>query len=90
MLPEIQILINRIDSIHSERFEKLSVCLELTVIVLIFVEILFGVLGYRDGQAQQRTLQAIESNTRTPKAHITYRSALPGSASFVSCSTQVL
>jgi len=64
LLTEIQILTNRIESIHSERVEKISLSLEWIVIVLIAAEILIGVVGFRDGQAQQRVLRAIESNTR--------------------------
>jgi len=79
LLTEIQILMNRIDSIHSERFENRSRFLELVVVVLIAIEVLTGVMGYIDGRAQQRALQAIESNTReTSKALEKQQHPAPG------------
>jgi len=64
LLAEIQILTNRIDSIHSERVERLSLFLEWIVVALIVVEIMIGLVGYKDGQAQQKMLQAIEGDAR--------------------------
>jgi hypothetical protein len=42
LLTEIQILTNRIDSIHSERAERRSLFLEIVVIILIGVEVWQG------------------------------------------------
>lgn len=63
LLVEIQILLNRIGSIHSERAEKRtrkierrSLWLEWVVIILILIEVVLGVLDYRERGAVQASM----------------------------------
>jgi hypothetical protein len=64
LLTEIQILTNRIDSIHSERVEKRALFLELVVILLILIEVWQGCNESKARKAAEdntkRTISALE------------------------------
>ena len=56
LLVEIQILMNRIDSIHSEQTEKRSLFLEWVVIGLILIEVVLAGFELYGGRAVQASI----------------------------------